>query len=142
MEVINNLLLWVHLIGLGFGGAAAFGMPVVGRQLTGATPQARPVLFAVVHGLSRLGQVGLGLLIVTGLLMIWLKFGGTSGFSWWFSLKMGLVVLLIVGVVLAVRLARRIESGDAAAAALIPRVGAANAVLLLAIVLCAAFAFN
>ncbi len=81
MDILNNLLFWLHLIGLGLGAVASFGLPVVGRQMPTATAETRPTLFKVAEGMSTLGRAGFAILIVTGPLLVWLKFGGTSGFT-------------------------------------------------------------
>ena len=105
MEVITNLLFWLHLVALAMAGAATFGLPVVGSKMATATPDTRPLLFTIAEQLSTIARAALAALIITGPLLIWLKFGGTAGFTWWFSLKMLLVVILrapngIVGIVL------------------------------------------
>jgi putative membrane protein len=142
MEVLNNLLLWVHFIGLAMGGAATFGIPMVAAQMAGAGPEARPALLKAMMAISKVSRAGLGALIVTGLLLVWLKFGGASGFTWWFWLKMALVVALIAAVVYAGINAKAAAGGDAAAARRGPRIGMVSLVLLLGIVLSAVFAFN
>ena len=85
---------------------------------------------------------GLGLLIITGPLMVWLKFGGTEGFTAWFWAKMVLVVLLLVAVIYAGINANAAERGDMAAAKRAPMIGTVAMLLLLGVVLCAVFAFN
>lgn len=142
MDVFNNILLWLHLAALSAGGAAAFGMPVVGARIKTADEQTRPLLFSIAGGLSKVSRAALGVLIVTGPLMIWLKFGGMSGISWWFNLKMVLLVLLLGGVIYAGRLLKRMEAGDFGVGKRMPMVGAFNMVMLLGIVLSAVFAFN
>jgi putative membrane protein len=142
MEILNNVLFWIHLVSLSLGGAATFGIPVVGSMMATATPDTRPTLFKVAHGLSSVGRAGLGGLIITGPLLVWLKFGGTAGFTTWFWAKMVLVVLLIVVVVWAGMNAKRAEGGDMAAAKRAPMIGGLGLVLLLGVVLCAVFAFN
>ena len=142
MEIVTNILFWIHLSALSLGGAGAFGLPVVGSMMPTATAETRPTLFKVAKGLSMVSRAGLGLLIITGPLMVWLKFGGTSGFTWWFWAKMVLVVLLLVTVIYAGMNAGRAEKGDMAAAKRAPMVGVAAMVILLLIVLCAVFAFN
>ena len=142
MDIINNILFWIHLTSLALGGVAAFGIPVVGRMMPTATPETRPTLFKVAHGLSSVGRAGFGGLIITGPLMVWLKFGGTAGFTAWFWAKMVLVVLLLVMVVWAGINAKRAEGGDMAAAKRAPMIGGLAALLLLGVVFCAVFAFN
>ena len=95
MDYLNSALLWIHLVALAAGGAATFGIPVVGNKIGGASPETRPLLFSIVHGLSRIGRTALGLLVITGPLLVWLKYNGTSGFTFWFWVKMVLVVILL-----------------------------------------------
>ena len=142
MDVLNNILFWLHLTGLALGGAATFGIPIVGSKMMTATAETRPLLFSITHGLSTIGRAGLATLIVTGPLMVWLKFGGMTGFTWWFTAKMVLVVLLLVVVIASGIFASRAEKGDVAAAKRLPVLGISGIVLLVLIVLCAVFAFN
>jgi protoporphyrinogen IX oxidase len=142
MDIINNLLFWLHLVGLGLGAVASFGLPVVGRQMPTATPETRPTLFKVAEGMSMLGRAGFATLIVTGPLLVWLKFGGTAGFTAWFWAKMVLVVLLLIVVIYAGINAKRAEGGDRAAGMRQGQIGMAALVLYLGVVLCAVFAFN
>lgn len=142
MGVLNNILFWIHLVSLSLGGAATFGIPVVGRMMPTATNETRPLLFRVAKGLSTISRVGLGLLIITGPLLVWLKFGGTVGFTAWFWAKMVLVVLLLVAVIYAGINAKAAEGGDMAAAKRGPMIGLVAMLLLLGVVFCAVFAFN
>jgi hypothetical protein len=90
MELLNNILFWIHLASLGLGGAAVFGAPVVGSKMATATTDSRPVLISILHGLSTLGRTAVGLLIITGPLIFWLKYGFTVPNAW-FWVKMVLV---------------------------------------------------
>ena len=141
MDTVNNLLLWVHLISLGLGGVASFGIPVVASRLPSAAPETRPLLLQVMKGLSTVGRAGLGLLIVTGPLLVWLKYGGTDGLNTWFWAKMVLVVLLLGGVIYAGTLLKRTVAGGPPSPQSAP-IGMINTVLFLAIVLMAVFAFE
>ena len=93
-------------------------------------------------GLSRLGRVSFGLLIITGPLIVWLRFGGTAGFTGWFWAKMVFVVLLLVAVIAAGINGKRAEAGDTVALARAPMIGMTAAALFVLVVLCAVFAFN
>jgi protoporphyrinogen IX oxidase len=141
MEIFTNLLLWVHLLSLGLGGAASFGVPVVASRLPSAAPETRPLLLQVMKGLSTVGRAGLGLLIITGPLLVWLRYGGTSGFNSWFWVKMVLVVLLLGGVIYAGVLLRRATAGGPPSPQSAP-IGMINTALFVAIVLTAVFAFE
>jgi len=142
MDVLVNLLFWIHLTALAFGGAAAFGIPVVGSRMRSATAETRPLLFSLADSLSKLGRGAIGALIITGPLMVWLKFGGTAGFTWWFWAKMVLVVLLLIAIIYAGINAKRAEGGDMAAAQRAPMLGMTAAGLFILVILCAVFAFN
>lgn len=142
MDILTSILLWLHLVSLSLGGVATFGIPVVGRMMATATPETRPTLFKAAHGLSSVGRAGLGGLIITGPLLVWLKYGGTAGFTVWFWAKMVLVLLLIIVVVWAGINGKRAEGGDMAAVKRALMIGGLGVVLLLGVVLCAVFAFN
>jgi putative membrane protein len=142
MEVVINFLFWLHLIALALGGAAAFGIPVVGRKMPTAAPEVRPELLSVIRGLSAVGRAGIGTLIVTGPLIVWLKYGGFGGMNIWFWVKMVLVVALLGGVIYAGILLKRSAGGDMASAQLGPRVGMVNTLLFIAVVFSAVFAFE
>ena len=142
MDVVNNLLLWLHLMALALGGTAAFGIPVVGRKMPTAAAEMRPTLLSIMHGLSSVGRAGIGTLIVTGPLIVWLKYGGFGGVNVWFWVKMVLVVGLLAGVIYAGILLKRTMSGDTASAQQSPRVGMVNMALFLGIVFSAVFAFE
>jgi hypothetical protein len=142
MQALIAVLLCGHLMGLALGGAAGFGNAVVGQRLLAAGPDVRGHLFDVAHGLSKLGKIGMGLLIVTGLLLIWLQFGGVGSVSWVFWLKMVLLVALIADIVVMGRLEARAEGGDHGAMKYMPALGALSTLLLIGIVLCAVVAFQ
>jgi hypothetical protein len=142
MQALIAVLFCGHLMGLALGGAAGFGNAVVGQRLRAAGPDARTHLFDVAHGLAKLGKIGMGLLIVTGLLLIWLQFGGVGAFSWVFWLKMALLVALIADIIVMGRLEARAEGGDPSAMKHMPALGALSTLLLIGIVLCAVVAFG
>jgi uncharacterized membrane protein len=142
MDILNQILLWLHLTALALGGVASFGIPVVGSKMPTATAETRPMLFSVMKGLSRVAQVVLGLLLITGPILFWLKWSFTAPSMTWFGIKMLLVVILIGGVIFSGVNGRRIEAGNREAAALQPRVGMAMMLVLLGVILTAVFAFE
>jgi uncharacterized membrane protein len=142
MDIVNNLLFWLHFIGLGLGSVASFGLPVVGRQMPTATAETRPTLFKVAHGLTTIGRAGFGVLLVTGPLLFWLRWGGDAPSMAWFIAKMVFVVLLLVLVIVAGITAKRAEAGDRAAGQRVPMLSMIGIVLLLCVIFCAVFAFN
>lgn len=142
MDVLINILFWIHLLALAAGGVAVFGIPIVGSRMASAPPEARPVLGSVVDMFSRLGRGAFGALIITGPLVLWLKYDGTGGMTGWFWLKM-LFVLALLGLIIWSGLNRkRLLAGDAAAIQLAPRLGMASMIVYLLLILSAVFAFN
>jgi protoporphyrinogen IX oxidase len=142
MDYLNSFLFWIHLVALAMGGVATFGIPVVGSKIGGASPETRPVLFSIVHGLSTIGRTGLGLLIITGPLLVWLKYNGTSGFTFWFWVKMVLVVILLGLIIFAGINTKRGEGGDVTAAKRGPLIGMAAMITFLLVVAAAVLAFG
>jgi len=134
LDVAFTFLLIAHLLGLMLV-AAAF-LPLLGMMgQGGAAPQTNRLL-------TRFGHYGIIVLLVSGPLMLWLRYGGIDGVSHWFWAKMLFVVLLAAGVVVSAMSARKIRAGDAAATARV-RFGRIVAVVsLLAIVVFAVLAFG
>lgn len=142
MDILVSILFWIHLVSLGLGGAAVFGLPVVGSKMASATAETRPLLFSIAHRLSTIGRTAIGLLIITGPLMVWLKFGSFSGFNAWFWVKMTLVVILLGIVIYGGINAKKAENGDREAAGRAPKVGLAAMVVFVLIVGSAVMTFG
>jgi len=134
LDAAFTLLLIAHLIG--FMLVAAAFLPLLGMMgQGGAAPQTNRLL-------TRFGHYGIIVLLVSGPLMIWLRYGSFDGISHWFWAKMAFVVLLAGGVVMSAVSARKMRAGDVAATARV-RLGRIVAVLsLLAIVVFAVLAFG
>ena len=126
------------------GGVATFGLPVVGSKFPTATAETRPLLFAIAKGLSRVSQIALGVLLITGPLMVGLdpNLRDLAFSSWTFWVKMALVLVLLAGVIFASMNAGKAEKGDRAAAQLQPRIGMGLMVVLVLVILSAVFTFD
>ena len=81
-------------------------------------------------------------MLTTGPLMLWLKFGGPGGLSWWFWAKMAFVIVALVGVVLHERSSSRFRTGEASAVPLMYLGGRMAGIGIVLAMLCAAFTFN
>ena len=136
-----TILLWVHLICLSIGGAASFGLPVLGAALAKADAGSRETLFATSKRLSTMGRGALVVLILTGGAMI-LMGRGFGGVGSWFWVKMILVIALTAGIVVSGRLAKAAYNGDASARAKAPVVGLGNITVLAGVVLAAVLEFG
>jgi hypothetical protein len=140
--VLTTLLLWLHFIGVGMGMGGGIALSKVGPRLISAPKDDREVLWLLEKFFSRIGAGGLAVLLVTGPLMLWLKFGGPTGMPWWFWAKMVFVFAALVGVVLHERASSRFRQGDASAVPLMYLGGRMAGLGILLAMLCAAFTFN
>jgi putative membrane protein len=142
VDILNSILFWIHLVALAVGGAAVFGIPMTGAMLANASVESRSALVHVIERLSRAGRGAIGTLLVTGPLMVWLKYRGFADLSAWFWIKMVLVVIMVAGVIYAGLLMRRAATGDAGAVRQQPMVGTVLLVTFVCIILSAVLAFG
>jgi len=140
--VFTTLLLWLHFIGIGMGMGGGIALSQVGPRLTSAPEEDRRLLWALEDFFSRIGAGGLAILLVSGPLMLWLKFGGPSGLSWWFWAKMAMVAVALIGVLIHEWAARRFRGGAASAVPLMYFGGRMAGIGIVLAMLCAAFTFN
>ncbi len=125
-------------MGVGVG----IAMSRVGPGLLAAGPHERGRLWPLHKFLARVITAGLVILLVTGPLMLWLKFGGAAGLGWPFSVKMFFVAATVVFIVLGRWAAARLQRGDEAAAKLMSVSGPLTGVSALLAMLFAVIAFN
>lgn len=142
MDVLVNLLLWVHLMALAMGVGAGIGMSQVGPRLMMAAPDQRAIWWPLARVFSRAVALGFVLLLITGPLMLWLKFDGAGGLSGWFSVKMALVAVMVVTVGLSEWGFARLKRGDEGGGRLMSITGPLTMVAAVGVVLCAVFTFN
>jgi len=104
MDLTFNLLLVVHLAAFGLGISTTFVAPIIGSRLPKAPPEARPALGGILARLTLNARVAMGLLLVTGIALVLVRYGSFENLSPWFYVKMGLVafvlVMMILGIVL------------------------------------------
>lgn len=97
MDLTFNLLLVVHLAAFGLGISTTFVAPIIGARMPKAPPEARPTLGGILARLALNARVAMGLLLVTGIAMVYVRYGGDfTGLGPWFLIKMGLVAFLLV----------------------------------------------
>lgn len=142
MDIIINLLFWVHIVAFVAGGSNPIVGPVIASRLATATPDARAGYFELMNSLSQVGKVAMATLLVTGPLIMWLRYGGVGGANTWFWVKMVLVAVMLAAIVYGGINFKRSQSGDAKAgkrAALAHRV---SGLAFAGVLLSAVFAFN
>ena len=127
-----------HAAGLGGGIALAF----VGPRLIGAEGPMLEEMWRFEQFFGRVGSAGLAVLIVTGPLMLWLKFGGPAGLTWWFGAKMLFVAIALIGVITHQWAGSRFHRGDREVIPLMFASGRVAGASMALAVLCAVFTFN
>jgi hypothetical protein len=133
MDYFFDFLLVCHLVALGVGATTAIAMPLVGSRMAGATPEGRKLLGGIAGRLGLNSRIALGILVLTGLLMLWVRYGGVDGMNQWFWVKMTLVVVIIATVI----------AGAAGRGRINPAVlGWISRLSLLGVVIAAVLAFN
>ena len=104
MDLTFNLLLIVHLAAFGLGISTTFVAPIVGSRMPKAPPEARPTFLGILGRLTLNARIAMGLLLLTGTAMAFVRYGGFENMSPWFYVKMGLVAFILVMMVLGAAL--------------------------------------
>ena len=142
MEIVINLLIWVHIVALVAGGANSVVGPVIAARLPGATPDARAGYYSVMNRLAQVGKVAMAALLVSGPLILWLKYGGIGQANAWFWIKMVLVAVMLAAIIYGGINFKKAQGGDTEAG---ERAGVAhkiNGLAFAGVLLSAVFAFN
>ena len=117
MHILIQILIILHFLGLTMGFATGIANGVMMGLIGKAAPQEKAVLSRFPAAMARVGQMGIGLLWLTGLTLVFVKWGGFKALPWTFHVKITAVVILTLAVLRAHALTRRITAGDPAAAA-------------------------
>lgn len=91
-------LLTFHLLGLALGLSVPFSNMVLGSIAANASPEEQKAYAKFPPRMARVGDIGLALLWITGISMVFVKFGGFAGLPWTFNAKMVAVLVLTLGV--------------------------------------------
>ncbi len=101
MDLTFNILLIVHLAAFGLAIATTIAAPLVGSRTALATADSRPLLGGIAKQLMLNARIAFGLLLITGISMIYVRYGGFEGQGPWFYVKMGLVVVILAALTLS-----------------------------------------
>ena len=142
MNIVNQVLLFLHFLGLALGFSVSFGNMVMGGVISKASPPEKAVLSRFPPTMSQLGRIGLALLWSTGLILVYTKWNGFAAFPWQFYVKLAAVVLLTVTTEYIHWLERLVQKGNASAAARIVSLGKIAMVLALLALLFAVLTFD
>ena len=134
MDITFQLLLVTHILALVVGTATTVVMPVVMGRMAGASPDGRQMLAGIGLRLSLNARIALGVLLLSGFAMVFVRHGGVDGMNVWFWVKMGLVGVVLSTVILG---------AVAKPGTLSPQVmGWITRLALLGVIVSAVFAFN
>ena len=134
MDFLFAALLFAHFLGLMLVSAAF--LPLLGMMGGGSVAPATNRL------LTQFGHYGIIVAVISGPLMLWVRYDGFDGISHWFWVKMLFLVALAGGVVVSAISARKMRAGDPAATARVRTGRLVAAASLVGIVLSAVLAFG
>jgi hypothetical protein len=100
MDITFNILLIVHLAAFGLAISTTIVAPLIGSRMAGAPPEARPLLGGIGKRLTLNARIAFGLLLLTGIAMVYVRYGGFEGQSVWFFIKMGLVLVVLIAMII------------------------------------------
>lgn len=100
MDILISFLLFLHFASIAAAGASVVAMPMIGRQLRLAMPEARAGYGAIAQQVGLAARGAFGMLLLTGLLLVWLRYGGVEALGPWFWVKMFFVAVM-AGLMLA-----------------------------------------
>ncbi len=138
LYILGLLLFFVHIVAFVAGGANSVVMPIIGAKMATASPEVRSNLMDVALRLSKVGKAAMGTLLVTGVLVLWLKWNWVVPNAW-FWVKMAGIVAMIVFIVLNERTQK---AGGPDAPRKSKMFGQLTALSFALVILAAVFAFN
>jgi uncharacterized membrane protein len=142
---LNQGLLILHFIGLAMGLSTGLSNIVMQRLIAKAAPSDVPVLMRFPPMMARVGSMGLGLLWITGLAMLFNKWGGFANIGnmpWQFHVKLTLVIILSGLVGYFQVLERKLRGGDRSVISIMQKLGPVAFLTAIAIIVFAVLAFT
>ncbi|MCD7060069.1 hypothetical protein [Pelagibacterium xiamenense] len=142
MEILANILLFLHLFALVLGMGAGIALSMQGRLMASAGPELRTGLLRFGEMLRVNSYAGIALLWITGPLIVWLRYGGAGGLGAWFWVKMAFVVALTISIAVGAASYPKAKTGDADAMKRVKLAGMGSGIFGLLAIFSAVFAFN
>lgn len=141
MYIVGLILFFVHIVAFIAGGANSVVMPILGAKLATATPEVRSSLLDFADRLAKVGKYAMITLLVTGILVLWLKNDFVIP-NVWFWVKMAGIVAMLVFISLNEVNGKKARTGDMEAAKRSRQLGQLTALSFAVVLLSAVFAFN
>lgn len=135
MNRFNQFLLILHFLGLALGFSVSFANMMMSGLIAKAAPPEKAVLGRFPPTMSQLGRTGLALLWITGVILVYTRWGGFAALPWEFHVKVAAVVLLTITTEYIHRLERLSRKGEPSLVARIETFGkVATGLALIALV--------
>lgn len=142
MDILINILFWLHLVALVGAGTGAIVTPIVGGQMASAGPEARQSLAAIGQRIAMTARGSLVVLLITGPLLFWLRWQFTAPSMIWFGIKMVLVLVILACVIVSGINFKKAQGGDMAARKTAFTATRIMGIALIGVILAAVFAFD
>lgn len=139
---LDHFLVVVHFVGLAMGLGSGFAQMIMAGLMAKASPQDKAVLARFPPKMGQVGVIGLALLWLTGLSIVWTRYGTFSILPRTFVYKLIAVVLLTLAVIAIQVLQRRAQKGDMAAMARMQTLGRLTGPLALVAIIFAVITFG
>jgi len=139
---MHSVLVFLHLFGLMLGAAGGLSSSLIMRRAAAAPAEQAQVLRGLGPMLANVSAVGLVLLWLTGLILVWAVWDGPANLPGLFWVKMAFVIALTAAVGAIHATYAAIRRGEAARAALLPKLGPAAGLSSLLAVLFAVLSFT
>ena len=139
---MNEIVLFLHFVGLMLGAAGGLASGVLMRKALGMPADEAKVVRSLGPLLANVASIGIALLWITGLILVWSKWDGFGSLPQLFWVKAIFIVTLTVVHILVLMTYGEIRKGNMAVATRLPKLGPMGGVSALLAVLFAALAFN
>ena len=140
--LLTDIILFFHLAGLMMGAGGGFGSMLAMRHAASLPPEQQAPFRALGPKMGRFSHIGLTLMWITGLTLVFLKYGGFAGLPQLFWIKIVFVLSLTLAAITIEMTYGEIKRGNVAAAARLPRLGPWAGLSSLLSVLFAVLAFH
>lgn len=137
-----DILLALHMVGLMMGAGGGFGSMITMQEAAKRTPEQGGVLKTLGPAMARFSAAGLALMWLTGLSLVFVKFGGFDDLPTLFWAKMAFVTALTVCSILAHITYGQLKAGNVAVAKRLPVLGPLSGASSMIAVLFAVLSFH
>jgi hypothetical protein len=140
---MDDFVLFLHFLGLTLGAAGGTASGLLMQRAARLPPDQAATIRSLGPMLANVAVLGLAVLWLTGLYLVWSKWGGVENLPTAFWIKLAFVVALTVfTVIVHVTYAQIRKTRNPALGARLAKVGPASGISMLAAILFAAYAFH